>query len=259
MVKYKYMNWDIDTHTIKIHIRPYINKYENMIKFKNKALKRDKFKCRCCGGIYSSHLYCSILYNKKKVNIDNIISCCKLCYMIYNCKYTYQKQLTLCWSKKKQKVIIKKTIDYIIKNKKIPLITEIDKNAKRLPITLIEYLDVLKGSKIPAEMHNYKIFVSPYFEIDFLKDYIDIDEFMFVDENVDEKKIHINDLLNNYDKSLKEYNMSQKEKTFIDNHFNLTNKIDYTYILSDSNILSDTIESTNTKIMKEYDKIIKNN
>lgn len=253
------MNWDFDTPTIKIHIRPYINKYENMIKFKNKALKRDKFTCRFCGGIYSTHLYCSVLYNKKKVNIHNIAACCKLCHMIYNCKYTYQKQLSLCWSRKKQKVIIKKTIDYIIKNKKIPLITEIDKNAKQLPITLIEYLDVLKGSKIPVEMYDYKLFVSPYFDIDFLKDYIDIDEFMFVDEDIDEKKIYVNDLINNYDKSLEKYNMSQKEKTFIDSHFNLTNKIDYICIISDSKILSDELDITINKIMNDYHKIIQQN
>ena len=67
--------------------------------------------------------------------------------------------MKLYWSTKSQVDIVKETVDYIIKNQSVPIANIIDKNVKELPLSVVEYSNILydEVNKLPKQMKNYKL------------------------------------------------------------------------------------------------------
>ena len=151
----------------------------------NNVKKKYKDKCKYCGNTYK-FMFC--VSNGKVPDKNNSILCCKLCKMVTQCDYSYQKELVLCWSNEPQETIIKKSIKYLENFGKIPNITQIDPNAKKLEVSLIEFVDLLtENAKLPFAMSKYKVFLTPYFNFSYMNLKLDKkNNAMFVDEEDDE-------------------------------------------------------------------------
>jgi transcription elongation factor Elf1 len=78
-------------------------KYSQWNKLKSKKLKDCGYTCSKCG-LQNSKL------NFERVSEDYIISC-RACNIIMNCKLSNLNEIVLCYSKKTQEYIVKKTID----------------------------------------------------------------------------------------------------------------------------------------------------
>ena len=76
---------------------------------------------------------CNIQYQKLKTPY------CRLCNMIRNIKPYYINELILCSSKYNQKTITRKTVEFILKHKRIPYPDEIDPRVKLVDIPLYRY------------------------------------------------------------------------------------------------------------------------
>jgi len=191
-------------------------------------LNKYKFTCKYCGGFYKKYLYI----------INNLTSndvCCRLCYLITHINFGFFDEMILCFSNLSQLDIVRKTVNFIIHNKKVPTIIEIDPDAKKLPISLYEFSNILslyQFNNLPRQMKSYKIFFSLNVNTDFIaKNYFDNTlvnnskyGYMFIDDDsessdVPEIKPPIIQLLPNYDNSLKDYIVSADERDFFINFF----------------------------------------
>lgn len=105
----------------------------------NKLYTYPKPNCTCKG--------CNIQYPKLEV------SYCRLCYMIHNIKPYYINELILCYSKYDQTIIIKKTVEFILKYKRVPLPDDIDPQVKLVDLPLYKY----------NKNKDHKIFVTNLF------------------------------------------------------------------------------------------------
>lgn len=204
-------------------------------------LKKSKNICYFCGG----------KYDKLRVSINGlkVEPSCDLCYKIRNLNNLMIKEFVLCRSELKQYEIVRNFIDYYKKFNKHPSILDIDKTAKNIDISLLEYLNN------PFKT-NLKIYPTEYFDTSFLKneqlnlftnndsncielsdsddlidDYMDFDTFQFY------KNLQKNDPFENIPKS----NLTKEEKKFLNYSFSI-----------DKQIADDTIK----KLLKISDKDI---
>tara|TARA_A100000164_G_C21903917_1_gene771968 strand:+ start:659 stop:1231 length:573 start_codon:yes stop_codon:yes gene_type:complete len=164
----------------------------------NKFIKEDKM-CFFCKNKFNKHIY---LKNKNYL--------CNICYKINNCNINSDNNFSLCYSKISQKDIVCKTYDFINNNKKIPNITDIDKNAMNIKLSIIEFIEIIRNiEKTPCFFNNYKLFLSYNFNIDYLikKSRFLSDNNYKVNTNLN-KDIFIKDKekLNKYEMNLDEYN-----------------------------------------------------
>ena len=135
-------------------------------KLYNDVKKKYNNKCKYCKNSYKFMNCISVDEIPTK---NNSIFCCKLCKMIVQCNYSYQKELILCWSNEPQEIIVNKSIKYIEKYGEVPSITQIDPHAKKLDISLIEFIDLLSEDiQLPFEMSKYKVFLTPYFDFSYM-------------------------------------------------------------------------------------------
>lgn len=157
-------------------------------KLYNNVKKKYNNKCKHCNNTYK-FMFC--VSNGKVPDKNNSILCCKLCRMITQCDYSYQKELVLCWSNEPQETIVKKSIRHIEKFGKIPTITQIDPNAKKLEVSLIEFVDLLSEDiQLPYSMKKYKVFLTPYFSFSYMNLKLDqSNRAMFVDDVDDDLDI----------------------------------------------------------------------
>ena len=169
------MNW-IKQNRVPLEIDVSDNTTTNDIgaskwyKLRKKVLEFYNKTCRYCGGQYNKYLHCIHLDGKKNNNdLSNLGICCKGCYFVTHINYDYEKKLSLYWSTKPQIDIIRDTVDYIIKYKETPSVLNIDQNAKKIPLSIVEFSNILceyKYDMLSQKIKNYKIFFNPNFNIE---------------------------------------------------------------------------------------------
>lgn len=183
-------------------------------------IKKAHNTCYYCGGSHKKYLYCI----KQFPNYDNIIVVCKLCYMITNIDhFLHTGELILMYSKCTQLDIIRQTINNLQKECQVPLFTDIDKNIKKSPISILEYLAV----KDKINDDNYKIFFTDKLDKNFVLSLLDPDCYGFTDEenqfndtDSDSKLINCNDQL----AKLQEHLLLPNHKKILDDTFNISKK-----------------------------------
>jgi len=129
-----------------------------------KILLQNNYTCRYCGGYYSKYLICSYLENAKCHDV-----CCRMCYLITHLNYGFFNEIKLYYSELSQIDIIKKTVEYIIKNNSVPPPTDIDPNVNSLKISVLEFINILNSyTEYPDAFKNYKFFFGSKMNLDFI-------------------------------------------------------------------------------------------
>ena len=160
---------------------------------------------------------------------------------------------------------MRKTVAYIDETAQIPSIQEIDKYAKRAPLSLIEYLTLLKecnDNDIPKEFSNYKAFITQNHNINYINPVS-----MFVDENsklTNENKLKLlTESNSDTDKDLDDYILSNKERKFINNYLKLNKIKEYDkkinemgQIMNDVRIMQKMDNDEETKLSEKYFNLI---
>lgn len=162
---------------------------------RNKILQETKHSCRYCGGTYSKYL----IYIQGDV-------CCRACYIITHINYGFTDEIEIYWSKMNQLQIVRDTIDFIVDKGRVPYVSEIDEDARILPISSIEYATLIAESNLPKEMENYKVFFTQKFSTV----HLEMEKSFFDDDNDDDIP---------KPKKLYEYELTKKEKQFLQEHF----------------------------------------
>ena len=189
-------------------------------KLRKTVLERDNKTCRYCGGQYNKYLHCIHIDGKKNNNeLSNLGICCKSCYFVTHINYDYEKKLLLCWSTKPQVGIVRDTVDYIIKYKEMPSVLNIDPNAKKIPLSIVEFSNILyeyKYDMLLEEMKNYKIFFNLNFNMEHVTSKIYDSIYMFDDEEINN---NIKD-----DSTMETHALSKVERDFLNKHFHKPEK-----------------------------------
>lgn len=200
--------------------------------------------CCFCGGKYKNTFCIIYIYPKTA-------SCCKLCFNIQNLTNNNIQDFELINSNLKQYIIVQRFVDYYKKYNMSPSILDIDKNAKSVDLSLIEYLRSPFKTKL-------KLFPNEYFCTDYLDDIKDINMFIDDDDNEcfsDELLIDMNKQdnvdyyiklqKNNPCKNLKKTKLKNNEIKYLEKIFKNTNvnnfnkeieNIIYDYTMSQINI-----------------------
>ena len=201
----------------------------------NSTKNKYKSKCSFCNNKYKK-MFCICGNNSNKLSTSNAVYCCTLCKMIFQCNNTYQKDFVLCWSTLSQNDIVIQSVDYIKKHNKVPSIKSIDPEAKKLDISLIEYIDLISNTtEFVNEMDNYKIFLTSYFNKTILVTNVHSQASMFIDdecsnlEHTEEEMTEIDDGFTeqykyhlqkiNFDDDLPLYEFSVNETLLFDSYF----------------------------------------
>ena len=100
---------------------------------------------------------CNIKYNKLNTEY------CRLCYMIHNLKPYYINELILCYSKYDQITIIKKTVEFILKHKRVPSPDEIDSQVKLVDLPLYKYNNKENHKIFTTNLFNFSYIIKTYF------------------------------------------------------------------------------------------------
>ena len=211
---------DISKHS-KVNISA--NKW---VSLRNTTLKKYNYSCRYCGGKYMKYLLCIHLDNNSHNNdINNLDLCCRACYIITHINSSFNNEIQLCSSELSQTDIIKKTVNYIANNNKIPNVLDIDQNAKILKLSIMELANILvSNSYINAtfinqleEFNNYKIFFTQEFDTTFIDANIKLPMF------IDDKEIDNSNLIDNLNlidnNTMDIYEFSKNENTFFNTIF----------------------------------------
>jgi hypothetical protein len=174
------MQWLKPRETLKISIEDinYLGKVNPVAKkwrqTREEILKIRNQSCRYCGGKYSKYLICFHLdCNQTNNSPKNLEMCCRACYIITHLNYGFLNSITLCWSKLSQIDIIKKTIEMSISNNSVPDITDVDPDAKKSPLSVMELCCILKMNKkdIIKNIKKIKVFFTKDFDITFTNFY----------------------------------------------------------------------------------------
>lgn len=237
------MNW-LESDRIDLEISLSESTSSNNLKssdqwndLRKKVLKRANFTCRYCGGRYKKYLHCIHIDRDKTNNkLSNLGICCKPCFMVTNIDYNFNNEVVINWSKVDQLTIIRRTVDFIIKNGYIPNPKDVDPQVKKSPISILELTTVLGNKKLrknrsyPKELENYKVFFTKNFDTTFIEENVTnsssrSDTYMFIDTDdydVDSEKL--DDSIDD----LEVYSLNEKEKSFLDRYF--SNSIESTYV-----------------------------
>ena len=178
---------------------------------RNDLLKTFNYTCRHCGGVYHKYMICTYIPDCKSNDI-----LCRLCYLITHLNYGVYKELKVYYSHLSQIDIIRKTVDLIIENDRIPTPLEIDPNILQVPISILEYINIINNYDEPVEyLKNYKIFFSQRLDINFIITNYGNNMITFIDNDnqgttdTDVEKIKI-----------KKYKPTSEEILFFEKHFN---------------------------------------
>lgn len=165
-------------------------------KIKTDTKKKYGNNCAFCGGKYKSTI-CYIF------NYPKACMVCDLCYAIKNLTINNHYKFEILRSNLSQVEIVRKYVDYYLKHSKSPKIINIDNNATKVPLSLIEYL------KSPF-LTDLKVFPNEYFCPNYLDDNSVMN--MIIEEDSDtiisESEELVSDLSNQ--ESLDLYNMLQQ-------------------------------------------------
>lgn len=203
------------------------------------VISKNNYTCRFCGGIYPKYLISIKIIIKSKEEID---VCCRACYIIMHLNYVTFREIKLYHSEMPQLEIIRRTIDFIIINNKIPSPIDIDKNIKISPISSIEFINILNNYDFcPKQLKNYKFFFNRKFDIEFIMANYGYNSSMFIDENDNSINNSLDTDTMKFDETLDEHIPDKNEKNIFDKYFinnNLENKMDITIKIA-TNIMQD--------------------
>lgn len=163
-----------------------------------KILQKYNSTCRYCGGKYQKYLMCTYIPNTRSNDI-----CCRACYIITHLNSGLFDEIKIYYSTMSQVEIVRETINYIINNNEIPHPIDIDKNIKKVPISVLEYINIINNHEnlskkasdtCPIELKNFKIFFSKNFDINFIINNYGHEMMIIVDDDdkKDKKKIKNN-------------------------------------------------------------------
>ncbi len=175
------MNWVTKTRT---KLNPSVSKINFFAKIsddgsnewstiRKNVITKYKNECRYCGISYKKYMRCIHLNGNNKDNrMENLEISCKGCYSIthLNAGFTID-DVVLCYSEMSQLSIVRKSISYIATKGGVPVPSSIDKDVKRVPISVVEYVNLLltyDRPEMPTEMRNYKLFFSQNFDTQFV-------------------------------------------------------------------------------------------
>jgi hypothetical protein len=228
------MNWIDNLREVLISNIGYFERYGGSTtnpkwrELRELAMKNSQYICRFCGGKYVKYLMGVYVGETDTVDV-----CCKACYIITNLNYGFINGITLCVSDLTQLEIVRKTVDSVIATDEIPSIYEIDNNAKKVPLSIFEYISILKKytnirNNLPNEINKYKIFFKKDFDTTFIKKNYKRTTSMFINIENDEKNGNIgNDIditkINN-DK-ITQHKLSTNEINFFNKHFKSNDNI----------------------------------
>lgn len=202
------MNWsDNIRHQLELGINDItVNKsIKNSASVRKRLLRKYNTTCGYCGGIFKKYLIVT-----KIDQVEDII--CHGCYIITNLNMGYCDEMEIYYSELIQFNITKNSIDYIAQNNKIPHPSEIDKDCKKVNLSVMELCNLLVINKtLPKYMKNYKIFFSQKFN----KFYIDenSERILFLNDSDDEDNDKIE---NTYNDTFHKF--SKNELNFIKNN-----------------------------------------
>jgi hypothetical protein len=202
----------IDVTDISLHTKTNITliKWANL---RTTVLKKYNYTCRYCNGKYMKYLQCIHLDNDShNNNLSNLDLCCHACYIITHINSVYNNEIQPCWSKLSQLDIVRKSVDFVVKNNKIPSVLDIDSDAKQIDLSIMELSNILVCTKekiiLPKELNNYKLFFTQQFNTRFVDLNIFMNTPMFIDEVEQTEQIEPkNNIISNY-------NFSKNEITF---------------------------------------------
>lgn len=148
------------------------------IQERNQLLKKNNFTCRTCAGTYRSYLIATFIQEE---NCFDLL--CPACRVITHLNTGLSKGIDLYYTEMDQLDIVRKTIDYIISTKTMPTVQTIDPQAKQVPISLLEFINLLAHNRLP----NYKIFFNGKFDFKFVLHNYCSNNMTFVEDNSYEK------------------------------------------------------------------------
>lgn len=134
-------------------------------KLRAELLVKYDYTCCYCGGRYKKYLIRTVI-NTKTNDID---MCCRMCFLLTNLNGGCYHEMEVYYSQLSQLDIVKKTFNYIIKNKIVPSPLEVDSKVQKVSVSILEFVNIVNYyQKDPFELKNYKIFFSPNLSIDFI-------------------------------------------------------------------------------------------
>ena len=142
----------------------------NWKKKKEKLINKKGSHCQFCGCHYDKYLYCYNYQPDKKK--EKLVLSCRLCYIITHSNFGFTDEIRLCYSKKSQRFIIRKTVRHLLKNGTVPAPEEIDPEVQRINLSMVEYVALLHEvpyRKLPKPMKSYKIFFTDQLDTKFLQ------------------------------------------------------------------------------------------
>lgn len=136
--------------------------------------------CQFCGGKYFKYLMCSVYENEPHVF-------CRACFVLIHLNNGFHKEYCVAVSELTQKEIVRKTVDFIIKNDLIPFPHEIDHHARLVHLSSFEISNlIMYYGGIPEQLERFKIFFTQDFDTKFIYMNDLIKGSLFIDE-VEEK------------------------------------------------------------------------
>jgi hypothetical protein len=172
------MNWS-DDKLINLTVST-VNDYGSKVANRQYYLDEAKNRCQFCGGFYRKFLICSEYKNLPRIF-------CRFCYMLTHINMGFQRQFTVAVSQLSQKEIVRRTVDFIIKQNMIPDPQDIDETAKLVPLSKMEFFAIIKSyGEVPQQISSFKCFVTQAFEIRFLEGNELLKMSMFDNDNDDD-------------------------------------------------------------------------
>ena len=161
---------------------------------RKKKLAQYNYICRYCGGFYKKYLIGYYLSGdpNNKYKYDDIEICCRPCYLVTHLNLGLIKELQLFKSDIPQMEIIRKTIQYVINNDKLPLPSEIDDQVHVVELSMYEFVNIIikNNNNLPDELSSLKLFFSPKFDITFIRANFNTQQCMFIDNESDKDPVY---------------------------------------------------------------------
>lgn len=180
-------------------------------------LRKCKGFCGFCKQKFNKYLYLVPKSKTQNITHQNSMIACRICYHIYNFSGLYINDYVIAYSEMDQEKIIAKTVSYIRENEKVPSIENIDEDAYKVNLSILEYFDLVRSyENLKGDLSNIKVFVDLNFDLSFMGYKKEV--FGFTEEKVEEFDEY-NKKEQSFDKLLlKEFN--KDTINFLEKHFN---------------------------------------